>query len=83
MFLPLSFLLVDIKKLDDLMSLVGGVIGGMIAVIVLLIYQRVKNKNMSTVPYNLKLSNWFVIVIGSVCFFGAMIQIVLRMMHLG
>jgi prolipoprotein diacylglyceryltransferase len=39
------------------MSLVGGVIGGMIAVIVLFIYQKVRNKNVATVPYNLRLPN--------------------------
>jgi len=55
MFLPLMFLLLDVNRLDDLMSLVGGVIGGMIAVVVLFIYQKVKN--LKSDIYNLNLSN--------------------------
>lgn len=82
MFLPLGFLLLGAKKLDDIMSLAGGIIGGMIAVIVLLIYQQVKNKNKQSAPYNLNLSKWSLIIIGSVCFVGAIMQIVLRIMHL-
>jgi hypothetical protein len=54
----------------------------MIAVIVLFIYQKVRNKNVATVPYNLRLPNWLLITIGSVCFFGGIIQIVLRAMRI-
>lgn len=82
MFLPLGFLLLDIKKLDDLMSLVGGVIGGMIAVIVLLIYHKIRNKNVKTSPYNLNLPNWLLVTIGCFCFFGAITQIVLRLLNI-
>jgi membrane-associated HD superfamily phosphohydrolase len=82
MFLPLLFLLLDIKKLDDLMSLVGGVMGGIIAVVVLLIYQRVRNKNTRNAPYNLNLPNWLLVIIGSFCFVGAIFQIILRMLNL-
>lgn len=81
MFLPLMFLLLNADRLDDLMSLVGGVIGGMIAVIVLLIYQKVKNINSSI--YNLNLPNWFVFITGSFCFIGALLQVILRLLHLG
>lgn len=56
-FLPLLFLLVNVDKVDNLMSLVGGVIGGLIAVIVLLMYLKVKNKKQTTTAYNLNLPN--------------------------
>ena len=82
MFLPLLFLLIDIKKIDDLMSLVGGVIGGMIAVVVLLIYQKVRNKNIKNSPYNLNLPNWSLIIVGGFCFVGAIFQILLRLLNL-
>jgi len=57
MFLPLLFLLLDINKVDDLMSLTGGVIGGMVAVMVLLMYLKVRDKKQTTAPYNLNLPN--------------------------
>ncbi len=82
MFLPLVFLLVSAKKLDDIMSLAGGIIGGMIAVVVLLVYMKIKDKNTKTAPYNLNIPNWLLVIVGSVCFVGAIMQIVLRMMHL-
>ena len=80
MFLPLMFLLLDVNRLDDLMSLVGGVIGGMIAVIVLFIYQKVKN--LKSDIYNLNLSNWVVVIIGSFCFIGAISQVILILLNL-
>ncbi len=57
MFLPLLFLLMDINRVDNLMSLTGGVIGGMIAVIVLLIYLKIRDKKQTVSPYNLNLPN--------------------------
>ncbi len=82
MFLPLLFLLLDINKVDDLMSLTGGVIGGMVAVMVLLMYLKVRDKKQTTAPYNLNLPNWIVIMVGGICFLGAMSQIILRIFHL-
>lgn len=82
MFLPLLFLLLDINKVDDLMSLTGGVIGGMVAVMVLLMYLKVRDKKQTTAPYNLNLPNWVVIMVGGICFLGAMSQIILRIFHL-
>lgn len=82
MFLPLLFLLLNMDKLDDLMSLVGGVIGGITTVVILLIYQKVRNKNIKGAPYNLNLPNWLLFVIGSFCFIGAIFQIILRMLNL-
>jgi len=57
MFLPLLFLLMNINRIDNLMSLTGGVIGGLIAVVVLLIYLRIRDKKQTTSPYNLNLPN--------------------------
>jgi len=56
-FLPLIFLFMNINKIDDLMSLVGGVMGGIIAIVVLLMYQKVKSIKQNVSPYNLNLSN--------------------------
>jgi hypothetical protein len=56
-FLPLLFLLTNVNKVDNLMSLVGGVIGGVIAVIVLLMYVKVRDKKQTVSPYNLNLPN--------------------------
>jgi len=57
MLLPLGFLLMSSNKLDDIMSLAGGIIGGMIAVVVLMIYIKIKNMNKTIAPYNLNLPN--------------------------
>jgi len=55
MLLPLGFLLMSSNKLDDIMSLAGGIIGGMIAVVVLMMYIKIKDKKKTTTPYSLNL----------------------------
>lgn len=81
-FLPLLFLLTNVNKVDNLMSLVGGVIGGVIAVIVLLMYVKVRDKKQTVSPYNLNLPNWLLITVGTICFLGATLQIILRIFNL-
>ncbi len=81
MFVPLLFLLLDVNKLDNLMSLAGGVIGGMILVVLLFIYQKVRDKKINTFSYRLKLPNWFLLILGVFCFVGAISQIVLHVIN--
>jgi energy-converting hydrogenase Eha subunit C len=53
-----------------------------IAVIVLLMYVKVRDKKQTVSPYNLNLPNWLLITVGTICFLGATLQIILRIFNL-
>ncbi len=79
MFLPLVFLLLGATKVDDLMSLTGGIMGGLVGIIILFVYKKAKETSKVKPAYSLNLPNWSLVVIGGIWFLGSMSQVFLRM----
>lgn len=78
MFLPLLFLLIGSSKVDDLMSLAGGIIGGLVGVLILFVYKKAKEIGKIKPAYSLNLPNWSLAVIGTIWFVGSISQILMR-----
>ena len=78
MFLPLLFLILGANKVDDLMSLAGGIMGGLVGVLILFVYKKAKDVGKIKPAYALNLPNWVLVVIGGIWFIGSLSQIFLR-----
>lgn len=78
MFLPLLFLILGANKVDDLMSLAGGIMGGLVGVLILFVYKKAKDVGKIKPAYALNLPNWVLVVIGGIWFVGSLSQIFLR-----
>ncbi len=57
MFLPLTFLLIGANKVDDLMSLAGGIMGGLVGVLILFVYKKAREVGKIKPAYSLNLPN--------------------------
>ncbi len=57
MFLPLLFLILGANKVDDLMSLAGGIMGGLVGVLILFVYKKAKDVGKIKPAYALNLPN--------------------------
>lgn len=79
-FLPLAFFFIGINAIGDLISLMGGVLGGLDGLIVFLVYFAAKKKSEQEPEYKLNLKPVIAWVIGGFFFVSSIMQIVLKWM---
>jgi len=79
-FLPLAFFFIGIDNIGDLISLMGGVLGGLDGLIIFFVYFASQKKSEIEPEYKLNLKPIVAWVIGGFFFASSLMQIVLQAM---
>jgi len=77
-FLPLLFLFIGINGIGDLISLMGGVAGGLDGLIVFLVYMKAKQKPEKEPEYKLNLKPAIIWIIAGFFFVSSILQIIVK-----
>jgi len=79
-FLPLIFFFIGVDNIGDLISLMGGVLGGLDGLIIFLVYFAAKKKSEMEPEYKLNLKPAIAWIVGGFFFASSIMQIVLQAM---
>lgn len=77
-FLPLVFFFIGINTVGDMISLMGGVLGGLDGLIIFMIYFEAKKKPGMEPEYSLNLKPALAWIIGGFFFVSSIMQIILK-----